>query len=205
MTVYNVLVFAVVYALAVATPGPGVAAVVSQSLTHGTRGMPSFIAGILIGDLVWFTLAATGLAALAHTFHTAFVVLKYVGVVYLLYLAWRMWNTPAEVVPDGAVKAQQSRTQLFLASLALTLGNPKAMVFFLALLPTVVNLRTLSLPGFLAIAGAIAVMMPLVMGSYALAADRARRLFRNVKAVRLMNRSSGVVMAGAALVVARTN
>ena len=86
------------YALAVATPGPGVAAIIARSLAHGFKGAPAFVAGFVVGDLVWFGIAATGLAALAKTAATVFVAIKWAGVAYLLYLAWKLWTAPAERV-----------------------------------------------------------------------------------------------------------
>jgi threonine/homoserine/homoserine lactone efflux protein len=57
MSLYGLLVFALVYALAVATPGPAVAALIARVLGRGTHGMAAFVAGLMLGDLVWFTLA----------------------------------------------------------------------------------------------------------------------------------------------------
>ncbi|MBA3505066.1 MAG: LysE family translocator [Betaproteobacteria bacterium] len=204
MTLYGISVFCLVYALSVASPGPGVAAVVARSLARGTQGALAFIAGFLVGDLVWFTVAATGLAALAQTAYTVFAAVKYAGAAYLLYLAWRMWTAPARELNGQNMEPSQKPSRLFLGSLALTMGNPKTMVFFFALLPTVVQLETLSLAGSLGIAGAISVVLPLVLGAYVLAAVRARRLLQSPRAVRLVNRGSATVMAGAAVAVARS-
>src|SRR6185369_7460733 len=104
MTLYGMAVFGLVYCLAVASPGPGVAAIVARSLARGTQGAPAFIAGFLVGDLVWFTFAATGLAALAQAAYAVFVVVKYVGVAYLLYLAYRLWTAPPQVMEEGTVE-----------------------------------------------------------------------------------------------------
>jgi threonine/homoserine/homoserine lactone efflux protein len=84
----------------------------------------------------------------------------------------------------------------------LTLANPKAILFFLALLPTVVDLASMNLVRFLEISAAIVVVQPAVLVSYALLAARARKLFTTPKAVRRLNRSSGVAMAGAAVAIA---
>ena len=138
MSVYGLLLFSVVYFLAVATPGPGVAAVVARSLARGAQGAPAFIAGFLIGDLIWFAVAATGLAALAQTAQVVFTVIKYVGAAYLLYLAYRLWTAPVSTDATPTIDAGQKPLQLFVGSLALTLANPKTAMFFLALLPTVV-------------------------------------------------------------------
>ncbi|HLG55379.1 MAG TPA: LysE family translocator [Vicinamibacterales bacterium] len=204
MSLNGLVVFCAVYALSVASPGPGVAAVVARSLDRGSRGAPAFIAGFLVGDLVWFTLAATGLAAIAETAYALFVAIKYAGAAYLLYLAYRMWTAPGPAVNVAEAEPSQSPSRLFLGSLALTLGNPKPMVFFLALLPTVVTLQTLTMASFLAIAAVMAIVLPVVLGAYVLAAVRARRLLRNPRALRVMNRGSATVMAGAAVVIARS-
>jgi threonine/homoserine/homoserine lactone efflux protein len=166
------------------------------------RGSPAFIAGFLIGDLTWFTVAATGLAALAKTAYIAFVVVKYAGVAYLLYLSYRMWTSAAKPIESDEVHPSQKPSRLFLGSLALTLGNPKVMVFFLALLPTVVTLETLTVSGFFEIAAVISVALPAVLGGYAYAAARARRLLKSQRAIRAINRGSASAMAGAAIVVA---
>ncbi len=202
MSAYGLTVFSLVYALAVASPGPGVAAVVARALGRGLRGAPAFIAGFLAGDLLWFTLAATGLAVLAQTAHALFVVVRYAGAAYLLYLAWRLWTTPPRALGEEALLPRESSLQLFAGTLVLTLGNPKTMVFFLAVLPTVVELEHLRLLGFLEIAGVISCVLPAVLGAYALFAARARERLSRPATVRWVQRGTGAVMAGAALAIA---
>ena len=206
MTLYGLWIFSLVYFLAVATPGPGVAAIIARSLAQGTKGSVAFIAGFLVGDLIWFIVAATGLAALAQTAQTAFLLVKYAGVAYLLYLAYRMWRTKPQLGNDDAeVLSTESRSRLFLGSLALTLGNPKTMIFFLALLPTVIQLERLDLADFVEITAAMSIVLPLVLGGYTLLAARARRFFASERAVRRINRVSGAAMAGAAVAVVARN
>lgn len=203
MSLYGLLVFSAIYLLAVASPGPGVAAVIARSLAKGTRGAPAFIAGFLVGDLIWFTIAATGLAALAQTAQALFVVVKYAGAAYLLYLACKLWRAPVSTTDTAAeIDGGQKRWQLFLGSLLLTLANPKTIIFFLALLPTVVRLEELTLIGFVEIVIAISIVLPLTLGVYVLLADRARRIFKSATAVRRINRGTGAAMACAAVAVA---
>ena len=202
MSFYGLLTFCAVYALAVATPGPGVAAIIARSLAHGLKGAPAFIAGFVVGDFVWFAIAATGLAALAKTAAVLFVAIKWAGVAYLLYLAWKLWTAPAERVEVNEPDDGQHGWRAFVASLMLTLANPKAILFFLALLPTVIDLTTLDTLRFVEISAAMIVVLPAVLGTYALLATKARQLFTTPQAVRRLNRSSGVAMAGAAVVVA---
>jgi threonine/homoserine/homoserine lactone efflux protein len=202
MSAYGLSVFCLVYAFAVASPGPGVAAVVARALGRGVSGAPAFIAGFLAGDLIWFTLAATGLAMLAQTAHTVFVVVRYAGAAYLMYLAWRLWTTPAGALEVAQAPRRERPLQLFMGTLALTLGNPKTMVFFLAVLPTVVELKRLSVGGFLEIALVISCVLPAVLGAYAVFAARARARLSRPETVRWVQRGTGAVMAGAAVAVA---
>ncbi len=203
MSFYGLLIFSSVYLLAVATPGPGVAAVIARSLARGTQGAVAFIAGFVIGDLIWFAVAATGLAALAQSAQMVFVVIKYAGAAYLLYLAYKLWTTPPAITaPEQQVDTGQKPMQLFLGSLALTMANPKTAIFFLALLPTVVRLEDLTVFGFLEIVAVISIGLPLVLGSYVVLAARARRVFKSARAVRTINRGTGAAMACAAVAVA---
>jgi len=202
MSFYGLLTFCAVYALAVATPGLGVAAIIARSLAHGYRGSLAFLAGFVIGDLAWFAIAATGLAALAKTAAAVFVAIKWAGVAYLLYLAWKLWTAPAQSVAVEGGDSRQHGWRAFVASLMLTLANPKAILFFLALLPTVVDLTTMNALTFVEITAAIVIVQPIVLFSYVFLAARARAMFTTPNAVRRLNRSSGVAMAGAAVVVA---
>jgi threonine/homoserine/homoserine lactone efflux protein len=97
--------------------------------------------------------------------------------------------------PDG-------RWRLFLTGLAMHLGNPKAIVFFLALLPNVVPLDRLTLLGFAELAAVIAIVVTGVLTAYALAAARARRLFTSPRANKIINRGGALVMAGTAAAIA---
>jgi len=203
MSMYAVFSFSFVYFVAVATPGPGVAAVIAQGLARGAVGAPAFIAGFVVGDLIWFSAAALGLSALAQTAHSAFLVVKYAGAAYLLFLAFKLWTVPARPLAEiGENALAQNPAKLFFGSLTLTLGNPKVMLFFVALLPTVVPLENLTLDGYLEIAAAIALILPSILGLYVLAASRARLWFRSARANKVMNRGSGTLMAAAALAVA---
>jgi threonine/homoserine/homoserine lactone efflux protein len=195
------IVFAAAYFIMVATPGPGIAALVARVLGRGTKGAPALIAGYVVGDLSWFTVAALGLAAIAKTFATAFLVIKYVGVLYLLYLGYRMWTAPALVTAKDE-GGDATLSQLFLAGLTVTLGNPKPMAFFLALLPTVIDLEALTPVAFAELAGIIVAVMALNQAAYVLLASRARRFVSNPRAVRIVNRICGGALVGAAATVA---
>ena len=202
MSLAGLFVFAVAYFAIVVMPGPGVTALVARVLVRGTHGAPAFIAGFVTGSLMWFAVAAAGLAVVAAAFAPVFVVIRYAGGAYLLYLAWKLWNAPVRIADAESDISPDRRDRLFLAGLAINLGNPKVIVFFLALLPTVVDLGGLTLTGGVELAAVIAAVASSVLAIYALAAARARRLFTSPRALRLVNRGSSVAMVGAAAAVA---
>jgi threonine/homoserine/homoserine lactone efflux protein len=202
MDLTSLLIFAGALFVAAASPGPGIAAIVARVLGRGMNGAVAFTAGVALGDVVWLTVAILGLAVLAQTFHGVFLAIKYAGVAYLLYLAWTLWTAPVaahDLAPDTS---DVKRVRLFLAGLAVTLGNPKVMVFYLALLPSILDLQSVTLLGWLTLSAVTLSVLTLVFGVYVVLAARTRRLFTSPRAVRLANRGSGAIMATAAVAIA---
>jgi hypothetical protein len=122
MSLLGLLSFALVYFVFVLSPGPGVAATVARGLGTGTHNAFGYITGFVLGDIVWFTIAATGLAALATQFETAFTVFKYLGCAYLLWMAWKIWSTPVAATEVDAKAFAQGQWQGFLGTFTLTLS-----------------------------------------------------------------------------------
>lgn len=201
----GIVVFAVAYAIVVISPGPGLASFIGQILGHGIKAAPAQALGIYAGDLVWYGLAATGLAALAHAFAGVFIIVKWLGAAYLVYLAWKMWTAEVKSLDAVAARGPVSHASLFASSLMVTLSNPKAIVFYLAVLPAIVDLSALTPGGFAIGAAIIAVILFAILAVYALAAHAARGFFRSPKAMRALNRVSGTAIAGAAVVIAARN
>ena len=200
MDIAGLIVFAGALFVASASPGPSVAALVARVLARGTGGALAFMLGFAVGDVIWLTAAVLGLAFIAKTFGLLFLAIKYLGCLYLLYLAWRMWRAPA--APPAEVPAAERPHRLFVTALLLTLGNPKIMVFYLALLPSLIDLTAVTLAGYLALVAVTFTVLTVVDGSYVLMAGRMRRLLASPRAIRLVNRGSGAVMAGAAVAIA---
>ncbi len=201
MDLTGLIVFAAALAVAAASPGPTTTALVARVLVRGTTGALAFMLGLSLGELVWLTAAILGLAFIAKTFSLAFLVLKYAGAAYLAYLAWKMWTAPASTESLSAPKAEHP-LRVFAGAVSLTLGNPKIMVFYLALLPNLINLDAVNLLGYGELAGITLMVLTMVDGTYVLLAARARKLFTNPRAIRLLNRSAGALLAGAAVAVA---
>ncbi|MCH4543552.1 lysine transporter LysE [Ochrobactrum sp. POC9] len=203
MDLVSLLAFAGILVVAAGTPGPNVGALVARVISRGHKGVFPFMFGLWLGDAIWLSLAVWGLAALANTFHTAFLILKYVGVAYLVYLSWKMWIAPVDEVADGdAIPRQGEAGKLFLSALAITLGNPKIMVFYLAILPTVVDITHVSLVGWGELLLVMFAVLAAVDTAWVVLAAQARRFLRSPRMMRIANRTSAGMMAGAAVAIA---
>jgi threonine/homoserine/homoserine lactone efflux protein len=195
------LVFAGALLVAAGSPGPSIAALVSRVLTRGFRDVLPFLAALWLGEVIWLTLAVAGLAAIAETFHLLFVGIKWAGIAYLLYLAWKMWTAPATV--DAATLAtDRSPVRMFVAGLAVTFGNPKIMVFYLALLPSIIDLRMITFVGWAELALTLLVVLIAIDLTWSLLAVKARTFLRTPRAIRVTNRASATLMTGAAVAIA---
>jgi threonine/homoserine/homoserine lactone efflux protein len=197
VTLTSLIIFATVYFIAVATPGPGVAALIARVLAQGLEGVAPFIAGYFVGDMFWLMLAATGLAVVAKTFAGMFLAIKLAGAAYLLYLGWKMATAQVALVENPPPVSRGWRA--FLASLSLTLGNPKVMVFFLSIMPLVVDVKTLSLPALLELAFVCGAVIFSTLALYALVAARARAFLKSTRAMKFVHRAAGGLMAGVAV------
>ena len=202
MDLTSLLIFAGALFVAAGSPGPSIAALVARVISRGFRDVFPFLLAMWIGEAIWLSMAVFGLAFVATTFHLAFVVVKWIGVAYLCYLAWKMWTAPVTVREGDLPREQNSPAKLFLAGMAVTLGNPKIMMFYLALLPTIIDLAKVTLVGWLELTvdhGGRAVVIDL---GWVLAAAQARKLLKSARAMRIANRISATTMAGAAAAIA---
>jgi threonine/homoserine/homoserine lactone efflux protein len=204
MTLFTLLAFTIAYVVAVLVPGPGVAAIVARALGGGFWNAVPMIVGILAGDLIYLVFALFGLAAIATYFGPIFVVVRWAGALYLLYIAWQFWTARPGTEQLGP-RRREHWLRTFLAGFALTMGNPKTIVFYLALLPTVVPLdRPITALGFTELTLIVVVVLLAIGCGYAALAAWARELFTSTTAIRRLNKTAGAIMAGAAaFVVAR--
>ncbi len=201
MTLTALLVFAGALFIAAGTPGPSVAALVARVISKGARDVLPFLFGMWAGDAIWLTCAIAGLSAIAETFYHAFVVIKWLGILYLLYLAWKMWFARPDVEEEELPQVR-SRSRMFLTGLAIALGNPKIMIFYIALLPSIIDIRAVSFGGWAELVVTLIVVLAIVDFSWMFLAAKARGFLKSPRAVRIANRASAATMAGAAMAIA---
>ena len=198
------LTYTITLIVAVATPGPGIAAVVGRALGNGFIATLPMIPGLLLGDFVYLVAAAFGMSAVAHVYSGIFNLVRYCGAAYLIYMSYKMWTKPttADVISE---RSKDTLLQTFLSTFLLTVSNPKVIVFYLALLPTIIDLSQMTVITFLPIASVTWIVLIIVPLAYAAAASQARALFRSPGAVKAIDRIAGTVMAGAAIYAVTMN
>ncbi|MBV0932107.1 LysE family translocator [Marinobacterium weihaiense] len=180
------------------TPGPGVFAILARALVSGASSCIPLSLGMILSDLLYLVAACLGLAAIATHWSELFTLVRILGAAYLFYLAYRMWTAP--VSEDAMAASRFSRAGMlgsFLQGFLISASNPKVILFYIAFLPTFMDLSLLS-HADIALASVLTLLslMAALMTIAAFAA-RARSLFRSERAVQRLNRSAGSIMAGA--------
>jgi len=129
------LAFALTALVIEITPGPNMTYLAALSLSNGMRTGFAAVAAIALGLMTYGVIAALGLAALIENSPLLYGVLRWSGVAYLLWLAWESWSSERETSPD-AIGGKDDRPWLaFRRGLITNLLNPKAAVFYVAVLP----------------------------------------------------------------------
>ncbi|MGT2485203.1 LysE family translocator [Methylobacterium oryzae CBMB20] len=197
MTLAGFLTYALALGVAAAIPGPGVVALVARALGSGFGAAMAFSIGLILGDLTYLAAAIFGLSLIAEALGTAFVVVRYGAALYLAYLALRLWRAAgAGTRVEG--EARDGPWTSFVAGLTITLGNPKTIAFYLAILPTLVDLSGVTASDVVALVVLTAAILLAVMTPYAALAARARESLRRPAVRARLNRCAAAIMAGAA-------
>jgi threonine/homoserine/homoserine lactone efflux protein len=202
MTLAGIITYSGALAVAAAIPGPGVTALVARALGSGFRSSLFMSLGLIVGDISYLTAIVLGLAFVAQTFGTVFLVIKWLGVAYLCYLAWVFWTAGISPETIEAKKAKGGLVSSFVAGLTVTLGNPKTMIFYLALVPTLVDLHGLTAADYGVLVLCTVVVLLIVLVPYLALAAKARWLLRTPRALKLLNRAAASFMGGAAAAIA---
>jgi len=174
--------FAVVTGLVSLMPGPQMVFVMTQAAWRGPRAGVAALAGLQLGNATWFVMAGLGLGTLALAWPAAFTVLTAAGALYLAWLGLQAWRH-AGAQPAGEAPRRASGHALR-DSLAVSLSNPKSLVYVLALLPPFVD-PTLPVAPQLALLAAIAIMLDLTVGAIYVAAGGGLSAAMSRPAVRL--------------------
>ena len=194
----DIAAYTVALGIAAAIPGPGITALVARSVGSGTRAGFALLAGIIMGDLLYLSFAVFGLALIAQSFGTVFTVIRWLSIAYLLYLAWQFWSAERHEM-QVTETTRKDLGAAMMSGLAITLSNPKTIAFYLALLPLVLDLHSISASNWATVLVPATILVLLIVGTvYILGALAVRRILAGANAQKRLHRSAAVAMAGAA-------
>lgn len=201
---FDLVVFVTALFIAAFSPGPSIISVVAITLSSGVRSAAWFACGVIMGDLVWLMGSVSGLAIVAQQFPEIFIAIKWGGVLYLMYLAYQSITADSIKMSENKSVDSQNRNNknIIFSGLSVTLGNPKAILFYLALLPSLVVIDTVSLNTILLQSVTVILVLAVVFAIYISIAHKASQHISNTKSPRVLNYLTGSALAGAAVWIA---
>ncbi|NQY52874.1 MAG: LysE family translocator [Campylobacteraceae bacterium] len=179
------------------TPGPGVFALISNSLSNGFKSSIPLALGMTISDIVYLILAFYGLVSLAQNYAQIFDFIRIMGGIYLVYLGYKIFFSKSDDNIENEKKSYKSFIKNFLKGFFISASNPKVIIFYIAFLPTFVDINNLSrndmiISSFITF---FALMSGLLLISFW--ANKAKKALKSQKSIKILNRSAGSIMAGA--------
>ncbi|MEH6577315.1 MAG: LysE family translocator [Amphritea sp.] len=202
MSIESALTFFIAIFIFGVTPGPGVFAVLAKAMVEGARRCFMLSLGMAISDIIYLVLACLGLATIAEHWGGLFTVIRWVGAAYLIYLGYKLFTTPVNTAAQSTTNIGKAASLEFVQGFLISASNPKVILFYIAFLPTFMDLTVLTQRD-IAIA-AILTLLALMLGLtlIAIGAHWASAKLRSPAAVKRLNQSAGSIMMGAGVFLA---
>lgn len=195
-------VFALAFAASAASPGPEIAGLLSRTLSGGIFASLSLALGIILGKLLMLTAAVVGLTALVEVLGPMLMVLKFCGATYLVWLGIKKWRKAGRIpAANEQPKPAKSLVDIGLG-LTMTLSNPIAILFYIALLPGVIDVSGLTLSSYAILCSIIICVMTCIVVGYGIMAEVVRKMFSSTNSKALIDRLAGAMMLGAGILIA---
>lgn len=201
MTIDTALAFAVGMFVLAVSPGAGLATIISRALASGPVAGLAVTGGLVLGDFVFMAIAMVGMTAIAAALGPLFALLKYAGAAYLVWLGLSVLRGGAKPIAVTPRPGQGMARDVGLG-LLVTMGNPKPILFYSALLPTFLDMTRIHLGDFLVLAAIVVVVSYAVYGGYILLAERSRRMLSSTSASTFFRRTTGTLLIGSGIAVA---
>ncbi len=183
------------------TPGPVWVALTARALSGGFHAAWPLALGVVVGDVLWPLLAILGVAWIVSSFAGAMTVLKLVAAAVFLIMGALILKHRSKTIASDSRLTRPGMWAGFLAGIAVILGNPKAILFYMGVLPGFFDLTQVTAPDIGAIVLA-SLIVPLIGNvAFAFFIDRARRLLTSPDALRRTNTVAGVLLVGVGLVI----
>ncbi|HLP18042.1 MAG TPA: LysE family translocator [Bacteroidota bacterium] len=184
-----------------ATPGPGVFASMAKASTAGFVASLYLIAGLAVGDIVFLNLALLGMSAIAKILGPLFLAIKIIGGLYLLYLGVKLYRSREFQAGENA-DAVEPRYRTFLSGMFVSLGNPKPILFYASVLPTIINFNEVRFVDACVMMLLIASVSFIVVGTYSYFASLTHRRQMDPAMAAKINKIAGLVLIAVGIYVA---
>lgn len=194
--------FVLASSLILIIPGPTIILVVSQSIVNGRRAALPLVAGVIAGDFTAMTLSLMGVGSLLAVSAGLFLLLKWFGAVYLIYLGLKLWK---EGTPVSGLEPQAPRgssTSLFKASYIVTALNPKSIAFFIAFFPQFIDRAGTSVLQLSLLGATFLVLAGINSAMYAAFAGQFSTYLQEQRMRKLLSRSGAAALIGAGIITA---
>lgn len=183
-------------------PGPTVILVISQALHHGKKSVIPLVAGVIVGDFVAMSLSLLGLGVILATSATLFFILKWFGVLYLIYLGIKTYRENPSLDNINTDKPHISKKNMFKSAFLVTALNPKDIMFFVAFLPQFVNAQEAALPQLIILMFTFLFIVAMNISFYTIFAGKISHKIQNYKARKRLNKIGGSSLITAGLITA---
>lgn len=193
MSIFDILSFSFAIFLLAITPGPGVFAIISISLNSNMKNAFFMILGLVLGDIIFLLLAIFSLSSIQSILGEMFILIKYIGGLYLFYIAYKIFTSSSKINLNHNQNINLSKS--FISGLLITLSNPKVILFYISFLPTFINLENLLLSDILIILTLVIILLSIVMGVYANSARKAKESFKDEKYIKKINFFAALAMS----------
>ena len=198
----DMLLYAGALFILFATPGPVWVALLARSLSGGFRAAWPLAVGVVVGDVIWPLIAILGVTLLVSEFAWFMEVMRWVAVLMFTVMGIMLIRKKAESLNADSRLTRPGMWAGFIAGLAVIMSNPKAILFYMGVLPGFFDLTRVTVYD-IAVICFLSFLVPL-LGNLVLAAmvDRVRGLLTSPEALRKVNITSGVLLIAVGLVIA---
>jgi threonine/homoserine/homoserine lactone efflux protein len=202
MTLGLWLAFIVTAGTLIAIPGPTNLMVMAYGLRHGTKPALSTVFGVVPGVTTAMALSFLGLGGLLATSVELFVLMKWAGALYLIYLGLMQWRSAPALDKLEVDNRPVSGLSIFVQAFTVTFLNPKGVIFYIAFMPQFIVTDAPVLPQMLILGATFIVLVFPINTAYALLSGTMREAIQNRRVLRALNRTGGAMLIGAGILTA---
>ncbi|WP_417679313.1 LysE family translocator [Pseudodonghicola sp.] len=204
LSIWDMALYAGALLILFLTPGPVWLALMARAISGGFASAWPLAFGVAVGDVVWPFLAVVGMAWLVSEYGAILVLLRWVACAVFLFMGWTAIRHANAEINASSRLTRPGRWAGFLAGVVAILGNPKAILFYMGVLPGFFDLGAVTRID-IAVIVALSVAVPLIGNlGFALVIDRMRRVLGTPKAMRRMNLAAGGLLIAVGLILPLT-